>query len=152
MIRTAVADNQRVVELDPRTLRRIVRTVLAGEGVADAEVSLAFVEDKTIHRLNKRFLNHDEPTDVITFPLSAPGDDTLSGEVVISTETADRVARALGHPVHAEVALYLIHGLLHLCGYDDLNAADRQRMRRREGHYLKRLGISLRAAVDDRGG
>jgi probable rRNA maturation factor len=126
-----------------------VRQVLEGEGVGEAKISLAFVDDATIHRLNNQFLQHDEPTDVITFPMSGPGAKKLEGELVISAETARRVAEQLGHPPEDEAALYVVHGLLHLCGYDDLDAKSRPKMRARERHHLQALGIQLRGSVDE---
>ncbi len=139
MIRVAIANRQELVELDRPRLRDLVRRVLAGEGVDGAEISLAFVDDAAIRRLNKRFLDHDQPTDVISFPLSEPGSSPLVGELVISTETARRAARRLRQRVERELSLYVIHGLLHLCGYDDQGAKDRRRMRQREAWYLKSL-------------
>src|SRR5436190_102670 len=69
-MKIAIASPQETVPIDRQPLRRIVQAVLAGESVADAEISLAFVDNATIHQLNKRYLNHDEPTDILTFPLS----------------------------------------------------------------------------------
>ena len=93
--------------------------MLDGEGVRDSKISLAFVDHPTIHRINKQFLDHDEPTDVVTFPLSNPKAKTLEGELVIGAEMAAEQAAERGHDVQAELTLYVIHGLLHLCGYDD---------------------------------
>src|SRR5262245_6007444 len=119
MAKIAVAVPQDAVEIDSRRMREVGRAVLAGEDIKDYEISLAFVDNNTIHRLNKRYLNHDEPTDVLSFPLSAPDAKKLSGELVIGAEVAQREAAERGHDVQAELALYVIHGLLHLCGYDD---------------------------------
>jgi probable rRNA maturation factor len=148
MKRIAITDHQKVLTLDRGTLRRVARQVLDGEGVARAEVGLAFVDDAAIHVLNRRYLQHDEPTDVITFPLSEPGEGKLSGEIVVSTETARRVARQLGHPDRDELLLYVVHGLLHLCGFDDRAPRDRREMRRREAHYLKQAGVQLKGPVE----
>jgi probable rRNA maturation factor len=137
----AIASPQELVPIAKRRMREIARAVLEGEGFPDAEISLAFVDDATIHPLNKRFLNHDEPTDVLSFPLSEPNAKKLSGELVISAETAQTQARERGHDVQAELALYVIHGLLHLCGSDDKHAAQASAMRERERHYLQQLGI-----------
>jgi len=139
MIRVAIANQQRFVRLDRPRLRRIVREVITGEGITDAEISLAFVDDRTIHRINKRFLDHDEPTDVISFPLSAPKARILSGELIVSAETAKRIATQLGGAAESELTLYVVHGLLHLCGYDDCSAPKRRAMRKRERHYLARI-------------
>lgn len=132
---------QKLVTIDRAQIRAAAQAVLHGEGVRSAEISLAFVDNPTIHRINRQFLDHDEPTDVISFPL---GDNPLSGELVIGVEVARAEATARGHDVQAELTLYVIHGLLHLCGYDDHRAADRQAMRRRERHYLGLLGLRLK--------
>jgi probable rRNA maturation factor len=127
--------------VDRGRLRDIVRTILQGEEENDYEISLAFVDNPTIHRLNQRYLNHDEPTDVLSFPLSDPGAKKLAGELVIGVEVALAESNRRGHDVQAELALYVIHGLLHLCGYDDHKESDAQKMRERERHYLAVLGL-----------
>lgn len=120
-------------------MRTVVRGVLEGESISKAKISLAFVDDETIHTLNKRYLDHDELTDVLSFPLSGPGAKTLEGELVLGVGVAQRQAEERGHPVEAELALYVIHGLLHLCGYDDHDPQDAAQMRQRERHYLTTL-------------
>jgi probable rRNA maturation factor len=140
MIRVSVACPQETVPVDRARMRETARAVLEGEGVADAEVSLAFVDDATIHRLNKRYLDHDEPTDVLTFPLSDAGAKKLSGELVLGAEVARTQAEEGGHDLQAELALYVIHGLLHLCGFDDHDPKEAVAMHDRERHYLKQLG------------
>ena len=139
MGKIAIASPQEIVPLDRARLRETVRAVLAGEGIADAEISLAFVDNPTIHRLNKRYLDHDEPTDVLSFPLSEPGTKKLAGELVIGVEVAQAAAIERGHDVQAELTLYVIHGLLHLCGLGDKSSKDAAKMRDRERHYLKQL-------------
>ncbi len=141
MSRVSIACPQEAVAIDRGRMREVVRVVLEGEGVADAEISLAFVDNSTIHRLNQLYLQHDEPTDVLSFPLSVPNAKRLSGELVIGAEVALAQATARGHDVQAELALYVIHGLLHLCGRDDHDDADASAMRERERHYLKLLGL-----------
>jgi probable rRNA maturation factor len=141
MGKIAIATPQETVPVDRAFMRNLVRTVLDGEGVADAEISLAFVDNPTIHRLNKRYLDHDEPTDVLSFPLSEPGAKRLAGELVVGAEVAQAQAQQRGHDVQAELALYVIHGLLHLCGHEDETAEAAAEMRRRERHYLGELGL-----------
>jgi probable rRNA maturation factor len=138
-IAIAIANRQRTLPLDRAALRAAVRTVLRGEGVEVAEVSLAFVTDAEIAELNWRFLRHEGPTDVITFPLSDPEATPLAAEIVISVETALREAKRRGLPVERELALYVVHAALHMCGYDDQTALDRRRMRARERKYLREL-------------
>ncbi|MDE2506052.1 MAG: rRNA maturation RNase YbeY [Planctomycetota bacterium] len=128
-------------DVDVARLADWARRALAAEGVAEASLSVRIVDDAAIHALNRRWLDHDEATDVITFPLSEPGEARLAGEIVISAETAARVARERGiEPAH-ELALYLAHGVLHLLGQDDLCTDSSRAMRRRESELLARIGL-----------
>jgi probable rRNA maturation factor len=139
--RISIASPQTVVPLDRGKLRAAAAAVLDGEGIRQSKISLAFVDHPTIHRINKQFLDHDEPTDVVTFPFSNPKAKTLEGELVIGAEMAIEQAGERKHDVHAELTLYVIHGLLHLCGYDDHSERDRKKMRERERYYLRKLGL-----------
>lgn len=141
MIKVSIASPQEAVTIDRGRLRDVVRTVLEGEDIRDAEISLALVDNTAIHQLNKRYLQHDEPTDVLSFPLSEAGAKKLAGELVIGAEIAKEQAESRGHDVQAELALYVIHGLLHLCGYDDHTEADAAAMRNQERRYLQKLGL-----------
>jgi probable rRNA maturation factor len=141
MSRISIASPQEAVPIDRGRMREVVRAVLDGEGVADYEVSLALVDNPTIHQLNNRYLRHDEPTDVLSFPLGEPNARKLTGELVVGAEVALAQARERGHDVQAELALYVIHGLLHLCGLDDHDAAGAALMRQRERRYLRQLGL-----------
>jgi probable rRNA maturation factor len=137
MSRISIASPQDAVPIDRGRMREVARAVLEGENVDRPEISLAFVDNPTIHALNKRYLDHDEPTDVLSFPLGGAG----VGEVVIGAEVAQQQAQERGHDVQAELALYVIHGLLHLCRYDDHEPAEAAQMRERERHYLRLLGL-----------
>ncbi len=141
MPRVSIACPQEIVALNRRRLREIARAVLAGENVADYEISLAFVDNATSRRLNQQYLDHDEPTDVLSFPLSQRGAKKLAGELVLGVEVALEQAQERGHDVQAELALYVIHGLLHLCGYDDKKPESAKEIRQRERHYLGELGL-----------
>ena len=138
MIRASIA-NPYEYPLDFQGLKTAARTVLEGEGVADAKVTVAFVDDAHIHRLNKQFLNHDEPTDVLTFPYTDPGAKKLEGEVVIGYGVATEYAADRGHGVELELVLYVVHGCLHLCGYTDADDEGAAEMRAKERQYLKAL-------------
>ncbi len=151
MGKIAIASPQELVSVDRKFLRQVVQAVLDGENVADAEISLALVDNPTIHQLNKRYLNHDEPTDVLTFPLSEGNAARLSGELVIGVEIAQQQATARGHDVQTEIALYVIHGLLHLCGFDDKSDHGACEMRKSEAHYLALLGLPNVAGEKDEG-
>lgn len=176
----ALTNQQSIMRIDRRRLLRQARSVLAMEEVAIAEISVAVVDDRQIHALNRRFLKHDCPTDVISFLLDSadwparassanrrPGvkatyrtssplprekrrtngrpsrivrrgaGKVIGGEVVLSAETALRTAGDYGTRPADELALYLVHGLLHLCGYDDLTPREKRLMRRREAEALQ---------------
>jgi probable rRNA maturation factor len=117
-----------------RRLGGLLATRIGGS----VRLSVVLVDDATIHEVNARVLGHDWPTDVITFPYAAP--PALEAELLVSVETARREAAERGHAPLDELALYAVHGALHLVGYDDHTAADRRRMRAAERRWLKRLG------------
>ena len=153
-----IVDQQQGLAIDFDRVRAVIERVLEEERIPSAEISVALVDDAAIHRLNREFLGHDYPTDVISFRLSAehspspdsglraelpdtpllPNTDHLEAELVISTETALRESSGHGWPADDELLLYVVHGTLHLCGYDDLTDAARPIMRDRERHYLAR--------------
>lgn len=108
------------------------------------EVSLLLCDEKEIARLHGEFLGDPTATDVITFPLD---DDSV--ELAISVERAQREAQARGHTYGAELALYIVHGLLHACGYDDIEAEGRCKMRAAEGDVLRQLGLQISADDSD---
>jgi len=141
MSKISIHSPQETVPIDRGRVRDIARAVLEGEGVNDYELSVAFVDKPTIHRLNKQYLDHDEPTDVLSFPYSGAGAKKLEGELVIGVEVAKAEADERGHDVQAELALYVIHGLLHLCGYDDKSPGAEKEMREQERYYLQKCAI-----------
>lgn len=141
MIRVEIANRQKSLPVDKARLRAAVRTVLRGEGLATAAISLAVVDDRTIHELNRRFLQHDYATDVLSFAFERTA-DSVDGEVIVSADTAIRQAEQLGESPAAELLLYVVHGALHLVGYDDQSEPDRARMRERERHYLELLAAA----------
>jgi probable rRNA maturation factor len=130
------------IALDEALVRKLVALVEAGEGRA-LPVSISIVDDAEIHRINREFLDHDEPTDVIAFDLDDAHDRSVTGEVVVSAECAERVAAELGHSTRYELFFYICHGLLHLCGFDDADPASRDRMHARQEEYLARLGVGV---------
>lgn len=141
MISVSVANPNEFEALEFQLLKACARKVLEGEGVREAKISLAFVDDTTIAGLNMRFLEHEGPTDVLTFPLSGTGARKLEGEVVIGFEFAQREATERGHELTHELCLYVIHGCLHLCGFDDLTKKGAGEMRRKEREYLQQMKL-----------
>jgi probable rRNA maturation factor len=140
-IEVEIADNQSHLDIDPAFLEGLARRVLTLEGIEHASISIALVDDATSRVVNRRHLAHDWPTDVISFVLSEPDDPTLAAELVVSAEMAASTARDVGVDPRSELALYVVHGLLHLCGLDDQTPEDADVMRRREGEILSLEGL-----------
>ncbi len=140
MLRVSIA-NPYEYPLEFSKLKDAARAVLEGEGVKSCKVTMAFVDNTHIHRLNKQFLDHDEPTDVLTFPYSDAKAKTLEGEVVIGYEVAKEYAADRGHNANLELLLYVIHGCLHLCGYTDTDTKGEREMRMKEREYLRKLNL-----------
>jgi probable rRNA maturation factor len=113
------------------------------------------VDDATMTALNRRYRGAAGPTDVLAFPMAEGrfGGVTpdLLGDVVISAETARRQARARGHGLRAELALLLVHGILHLAGYDHGTAVGRRQMWRKQRLVLAACGIRARAGTQSGG-
>jgi len=106
------------------------------------ELSIALVDDAQIKRLHLHFLGEGSVTDVLSFPLELDrAGRVLSGEIVVCVPQARRQARRLGTTLADELLLYVLHGLLHLCGWDDRTAADFVAMHAQEDLILQRLGI-----------
>jgi probable rRNA maturation factor len=143
-----IADQQSRLAVDHQQLSEAVRSVLRNSELESASVSLAIVDDPTIHELNRRFLDHDWPTDVLSFVLDNK-ERHLEGEIVISADTTAAAAEEAGWPVEAELLLYVIHGTLHLVGYDDKTPAEAQVMRAAESSYLSQFGFAPSAGVDN---
>jgi len=142
-----VTNNQRKLPVDEGRLKRAVRMVFQDASIPEARVSIAVVDDPTIHRLNRRYLNHDEPTDVLSFELER-SERLLEAEVVVSAETAQQAASRFGWSAADELLLYVIHGALHLVGYDDQTPDGRAAMRARERACLARFGIEPYEEID----
>ncbi len=137
-----VSNTQPFLALDQIWIERIVRTVCNAEHRDSAEISIAIVDNAAIRIINAQYLNHDRPTDVISFPDLASSDQNLAGELIVSAEMAQETAAQGGNSPLDELALYLVHGLLHLCGYNDQNPTDIAVIRSREDEILRQLDIS----------
>jgi len=136
-----ICDDSGAIAIDESLLRQAAQAILTDAGVASGSLSIAIVDDPTIHQLNRQFLDHDYPTDVLSFVLEREA-DRLEGEVIVSADTALRTAAQLNWPAAHELLLYVIHGTLHLVGYDDLDPEEQKKMREKERVYLNRVGVS----------
>lgn len=122
-------------------VRRTVSAVFRGEGTREALLRVIFTGDAAMRKLNAAWLGHRSTTDVISFPLERGRGAVLEGEVYVNLDQARRQARDYGVTERSEVARLVIHGTLHLLGYDDATPALRRRMAGLEDGYLARLGV-----------
>jgi probable rRNA maturation factor len=138
----------RAVRFHEVRLLRLAQAVLCDVGESSAELGLSFVGDRRMRRLNREFRRKDRTTDVLAFatrearlPHSSRLAAGLLGDVVISIPTAMRQARDGQRSLDQEIVVLLVHGILHLCGYDhERSEAEARRMQRRERAVLTRLG------------
>lgn len=133
-----VSNRQRDRRVDTRALRSLVEKVQAEAGQS-AELGLHLVSARRSAELNQRFLRHEGPTDIITFDQGSTR-DRVCGELFICVAEAIRQARDFGTTWDQEIRRYVIHGLLHLRGFDDLEPGARRIMKREENRLVKRFG------------
>jgi probable rRNA maturation factor len=144
----SLRNRQRTRALAVPLLRRLTRHLLEKEfSMETYELGFHFVEPDEMARVNQKYLQHEGSTDVITFDHAEPDSPGLHGEIFISVADAVQQAREFGTTWQAEVARYIIHGLLHLRGFDDLQPAKRRVMKREEARLLKKVSaqFALRA-------
>lgn len=156
---------QKKVALNPPQILKIVKTVLRHEGVDRASLSIVFVSRQRIKALNKKFLGRGYTTDVLAFDFTeckgtapacrrgkrrAPTTGKvkqISGDIIISTDAVVKNARTYKTGPSEELALYVIHGILHLLGFDDHKKPDVEKMRRKEQQLLAHLGTTIKSIV-----
>lgn len=144
LITIEVTSQQSILPIDAKRLEAAVREVLLEAEITTGEISIAVVDDPTMHELNRKHLNHDYPTDVLSFCLEeSPGQ--LKGEVVVSADTAIENARDYGWSPESELLLYVLHGTLHLVGFRDKGDAETLAMREAESRHLLRWGVETPA-------
>lgn len=115
------------------------------------EVSVTFVDDDRIHELNRTYRNIDRPTDVLSFALQEEGEGELKitggdspqtlGDIIVSIPRAKEQAESYNHSLLRELGFLVVHGFLHLCGYDHMTEADEQRMFSRQKEILESYGL-----------
>jgi probable rRNA maturation factor len=121
----AFAAEELALPVAPGEVERAVEWVLDAEGVGDAELSVALVSDEEIAALNERYLSHEGPTDVISFPLHRPGGAPL-GDIYVGAEQALRQADETGQPPRVEILRLAMHGTLHVLGYEHPEGPERE--------------------------
>ncbi len=117
-----IKNNQKIVKIDKRKIRLNLKIMMSHLGCPDKDISVSFVDDDEIRALNKKYLSKDKPTNVLSFSMreNVYGDinPNVLGDIVISAQTAKKDARKGGLTVAQEIDFLLIHGLLHLLGFN----------------------------------
>jgi probable rRNA maturation factor len=140
-----LTNDQSTLTIDEDRLVGEIETLAAAAGYR-GELSVALVTDRMIHELNRKYLSHDYPTDVLAFPL-----DAGEGEVVVSAERALSEATERGVAPYAELLFYIVHGILHLAGYEDHDRAKAREMHSVALKLLRGLGYRNKIAARQRG-
>jgi len=129
-------------QLDDARLRQLIRHVLAAEAATLVHLSVVLAGHDTVRRLNREYLDHDYNTDVLSFSLRAgpdspdAEDDGVEGEVYVDLDTAAERHEEFDTSFEREAYRYVVHGVLHLVGYDDATESGQATMRRKEDQYL----------------
>ncbi|CCB85992.1 MULTISPECIES: rRNA maturation RNase YbeY [Parachlamydia] len=136
-----ITDQQKVLKLPKTSIKKIVQEVIHLENELCHEVIIHFISDKKMRELHAQYFNDPSPTDCISFPLDGPEEThyRVLGEIFVCPETAVKYTEQHGGDPYTETALYTIHGLLHLMGYDDIKKTDQKAMRAAEKKHLEHL-------------
>ena len=139
-----IGNRQRSVRVFRQRLARLIRFVARAEGRRIGSVDLAVVGAGEMAELNRRYLRHAGPTDVLCFDLSEGDPGALVAQIVVCGDVAAAQARRHGLTPQQELMLYVIHGLLHLTGHDDRTARQARAIQARQEELLARFGQRMR--------
>ncbi len=133
---------QKKIPINRRKINRAVLKIISAEGMAAAgEVNISFISDPRIKKLNTRFHHRNSFTDVLAFDLSRTKKELIA-DIYISADTAVKNAKVFKTNPGYELDLYLIHGMLHIAGYDDHSPRDIKIIRAKEEYYLKSIAVN----------
>ena len=131
------------VKVKKKPIKEFTRYLLAKEGISKAEINIVLVDDEYITRLNQKFLNKDSTTDVLSFSLADESNDQIEGEVYTNINQIMRQAEDYHVTFNEELNRIIIHGVLHLIGFDDLTDEQKKIMTEKEDQYLTILPTKL---------
>ena len=147
MAKIEITDLQDHIPLDRKLILQVFRMAMKEEGRAARSLSVVLTDNRHIRDLSREYLGRDAHTDVLSFPLedvdwpAMAANGGVNGEIIASAEMALQQAKARNIDPRAELLLYLVHGLLHLIGYDDRTPGEAQRMHQREDELLDHCGF-----------
>jgi probable rRNA maturation factor len=131
------------VEFDWGRLKKMAVSICRQFGLSSAMVSVVVLDDESMRKANKRFLKKDAVTDVISFDLSDEDKAERNFELVINGERARKEGESRGHKPEGELALYVVHGLLHNLGFDDSDETKAEKMHRQEDEILQQFDYKI---------
>ena len=120
-----------------RELKGWLKDVITEEGKTTGDINYIFVNDQELLKMNQEYLNHDDFTDILTFPLGEAG-RVLTGDIYISLDRVKENAEGYHVNVSDELKRVMVHGILHLCGYKDKTRTQKKLMRQKEDYYLQK--------------
>ena len=145
-----VRNLQSKIPLNSSQVKKIVKAILKYQRINEFSLNIVFVTNSAIKKLNKKFLGRGYATDVLSFDLRDKffyKRKEVAGEVVICAEAAVKNAKIYGNDLKNEIALYIVHGILHLLGFDDSRPKEIKRMRRKEQEILRHLDARINGLI-----
>ena len=136
-----IINQQKIKRVSLKRLRKYLKKVSGLLNISSKRISILLCDNKLIKKLNKKYLKRNSSTDVIAFPLSDRLEPDYLGEVVVSTEKAAQVALKLGLRWQDELVLYVVHGILHLLGYDDRTKKKRKILEKKQKNIIGQLEL-----------
>jgi len=142
-----IINKQSSLKIEKKLIQKQVIEILKKEKIKTDEVALHFVNTETIKKIHLKHFNDEKSTDCISFPIDKPNHKKIGysilGEAFINADAAIKFCKAYNKDVFFELTLYIIHSILHLIGYDDINKKDIKIMRKKENYYLSLLKDNL---------
>ena len=139
-----ILDEQDFFQVDTERIKLLCEKIIEDFQIRSGRLGIVLVDDDTIRQYNRDFLAHDYVTDVISFPIEQRlGEAHLEAEILACTQVAQQRASEFGWTQEEEILLYIVHGILHVVGFDDTTTENRTEMRLKEREYLARIGINV---------
>ena len=132
--------NDSILSINNQTVNKLIDLVLGNYGFSSAKISIIITDDNKLRKMKKKYFNVDTFTDVIAFNLE---DDPFEGEIYISYERVKENALNFNQSINDEMKRVMIHGLLHLCGFEDFTKEDKKQMTSLEDDFMKKNEIGI---------
>jgi probable rRNA maturation factor len=134
-----IINQQKVKRVNKKKLESHVKKIFALLDIRSAKIVILLCDNKFIKELNKKFFKKNSVTDVISFPLEDDLEPGYLGDVIVSVEEAVKLSKKYGNKWEKELVLYIIHGILHLTGFDDQTKKQRERMEKKQQEILEKI-------------